>query len=413
MSATATIAPLQRQQAALPEQPRFRVVCLTELKDLLKIEPAWQLLAERAIEPNVFYEPWMLLPALIRFHDKARLEVYAVYADFSEYSRLVALVPFERRPRRFGLMSRSRRLLRYYYCGLCTPLLDAEFGAAAAIELFQALSDGGGAYEFGHVHAGGPAMQLINQALIARGRQARVQTIARAMLQPYASADAYLDATFKKKKQRSLQKRENQLRQHGQLRYDTMTTDTPVEAWLDGFLALEASGWKGKAGTAFASLPLHADFFRSICLHAHARGRLEMHALRLNDKPIAYLCLFAAGRELYAFRTAYDERFSRYAPGVLLAIWHSCAIHGRPEVRLVDSCADPKSQLDNEIWQGRRYLAAFKVDWSGPADESSMTQAEAQPALLEASNSFAVEAWQPPAVADRQYAEQEAGAKSD
>jgi CelD/BcsL family acetyltransferase involved in cellulose biosynthesis len=413
MSATATIAPLQRQQALLPEQPGFRVVCVNELKDLLKIEPAWQLLADRAIEPNVFYEPWMLLPALIRFHDKARLEVYAVYADFSEYSRLVALVPFERRLRRFGLASRSRRLLRYYYCGLCTPLLDAEYGAAAAMELFQTLSAGGGVYEFDHVHADGPAMQLINQALIARGHQARVQTMARAMLQPYANADAYLDATFKKKKQRSLQKRENQLREHGRLHYDTMTADMPVEAWLDGFLALEASGWKGRAGTAFASMPLHADFFRSICLHAHARGRLEMHALRLNDKPIAYLCFFTAGRELYAFRTAYDERFSRYAPGVLLAIWHSCAIHDRPEVRLVDSCADPKSQLDNEIWQGRRYLAAFEIDWSRPASAPSTAHAQARPALLEASDSFAVEAWQAPAVADRQYAEEEAGSKSD
>lgn len=411
-SATATIGSLQRQRAALQEQPRFRVVRLSQIKDLFKMEPDWQLLADRAIEPNVFYEPWMLLPALIRFHDRERFEVYAVYADFSSYSRLVALLPFERRTRRLGLVSRQRRLLRYYYCGLCTPLLDPEFGAAAAIELVQALQATGGVFEFAQMHADGPAMRILMQALAVCGLQPQPKTIERAVLQPYTSASAYMDATFKKKKQRSMQKREDQLREQGELRYDTMNSDTPVEVWLEGFLMLEASGWKGQAGTAFASMPSHADFFRSICLHAHARGRLEMHALRLNDNPIAYLCLFSAGSELYAFRTAYDERFSRYAPGVLLAVWHSRIMHDRADIRLVDSCADPNSEMDNTIWQGRRRLAAFELDYARASRSVTSLQAR-QPLLFEASDTFAGEAGQAPAIADREYSERKAEAKSD
>lgn len=400
----------RHRQSTVSEQPRFRVMRLDQFSDLVRLEPAWQLLAARAIEPNVFYEPWMLLPALLQFHASARLEVYVVYADFSGYSRLVALVPFERRRRRFGLLSRARQLFRYYYCGLCTPLLDAEFGGQAMVELFRVLQAKGGKHAFDLVHADGPAMRLIQEARAANGAEPAIQTVARALLQPHADADAYMDAVFKKRKQRNLQKREQQLSEHGELCYDSLSEDGPVEAWLEDFLKLEASGWKGRAGTAFAVLPGHADFFRAICLHAHARGRLEMHALRLNGKSIAYLCLFVAGGELYAFRTAYDECFSRYAPGVLLAVWHSRAIHQRPEVRLVDSCADPESKLDNEIWSGRRQLALFEIDGVGAERKFRFGAAATS---LESSDPFAGEARQPPAVTDCQDAKQEPGGKGD
>lgn len=36
--------------------------------------------------------------------------------------------------------------------------------------------------------------------------------------------------------------------------------DEPTRA--DEFIQLEASGWKGRAGTAFGSDPAHAEFFR-------------------------------------------------------------------------------------------------------------------------------------------------------
>jgi len=86
-----------------------------------------------------------------------------------------------------------------------------------------------------------------------------------------------------------------------------------------------------------------------------------MRALRLNGQPIASLCLFSAGSELVAFRTAYDERFGRYSPGALLAVWHSCVMHERKEKWAIDSCADPESELDNRLWQGRRRLASFQL----------------------------------------------------
>ena len=43
------------------------VVVIDDLTALEKYVPAWENLAAAALEPNVFYEPWMLMPAIRAF----------------------------------------------------------------------------------------------------------------------------------------------------------------------------------------------------------------------------------------------------------------------------------------------------------------------------------------------------------
>src|SRR6266446_425938 len=52
------------------------------IADWSLLEPlheAWQELARVAAEPNPFYEPWMLLPALRAFAPAGQIEVIAVF----------------------------------------------------------------------------------------------------------------------------------------------------------------------------------------------------------------------------------------------------------------------------------------------------------------------------------------------
>src|SRR5258708_39527552 len=46
---------------------RMSVVVVRDLSTLSGFVPAWEELAAAALEPNVFYEHWMLLPALEPF----------------------------------------------------------------------------------------------------------------------------------------------------------------------------------------------------------------------------------------------------------------------------------------------------------------------------------------------------------
>src|SRR6266699_7109311 len=56
------------------------VVVVRDLRGLTGFIPDWEELASRALEPNVFYEHWMLLPALEAYGGKD-LAVLLVSAD--------------------------------------------------------------------------------------------------------------------------------------------------------------------------------------------------------------------------------------------------------------------------------------------------------------------------------------------
>src|SRR5262245_14782005 len=53
---------------------RMSVVVINDLTALEKYVPAWEDLAANAIEPNAFYEPWMLMPAIRAFGAGRRLQ---------------------------------------------------------------------------------------------------------------------------------------------------------------------------------------------------------------------------------------------------------------------------------------------------------------------------------------------------
>ncbi len=93
-----------------------------------------------------------------------------------------------------------------------------------------------------------------------------------------------------------------------------------LEAELNACFALEASGWKGEAGTAIVSRPETEAFYRRVAASFHARGELKFNRILLDGEMAAFnICIEYRGR-LYALKTAYDERFRRIAPGLVLQV---------------------------------------------------------------------------------------------
>lgn len=101
------------------------------------------------------------------------------------------------------------------------------------------------------------------------------------------------------------------------LRHLTPTPDslTPL---LDTAFAIEASGWKGRAGTAMATDKTQGDFYRLFCRRAAKRGRLRLSFLDIGDTPAAMHISVQAGEALWLIKTGFDERFSDASPGVQL-----------------------------------------------------------------------------------------------
>ena len=135
--------------------------------------------------------------------------------------------------------------------------------------------------------------------------------------------------------------------------------------WIDAFLALEARGWKGRAGTALACTPGGRAYFERVALEAHRRGRLVMHSLALGERPIAMSCKFLAGEGAFAYKIAYDEDYEQFSPGTLLELECIVRMHGEARVGWMDACAAPGHFMANQLWPDRRALATVTVAAGG------------------------------------------------
>lgn len=326
---------------------------LTDPGTFRSLHVDWNALAQAAAEPNVFYEPWMLLPALELLHRRTGVELWAVYRERRGERQLTGLFPFERPPRLQGLLGAGRRSLRPHYCSLCTPLVHRDQVVSTLNAVMRALQRRNGRVEFRLVGADGEIGRCL-QAWGSVSKYAKgIRVVERAALGRYASADDYLRAAYSAPRRADLRRLERRLRERGDVRFESLVQTERADPWIESFLRLESSGWKRSSGTAFAAKPQSAAYFRRVCGEAHDQGRLRMHALTVDGHAIAQNCLLAADDGLFAFRIAYDERYARYSPGVLLSVWHSCRLQEGGDAAWIDSCSDPANQMVNRVWPGR------------------------------------------------------------
>lgn len=87
---------------------------------------------------------------------------------------------------------------------------------------------------------------------------------------------------------------------------------------LERFVRIEASGWKGEAGSAIASQESLMAFYRALCRRLYDRGVLEWHFLRAGGRELAGHLVVRSGRGIAFCKIGYDESFAWYSPGVML-----------------------------------------------------------------------------------------------
>src|SRR5262245_46431974 len=103
--------------------------------------PAWDELAAAALEPNPFYEFWLLLPALDAFGLGKNFRLVTIWSG----ERLDAVLPLERTRGFKGLPLPALRSWLHRHCLLCTPLVRADGASESLAALLKWLrSDGEG-----------------------------------------------------------------------------------------------------------------------------------------------------------------------------------------------------------------------------------------------------------------------------
>lgn len=339
-----------------------RIVFRTR-EDLPATIAAWDALTDQASEPNPFFESWYLLPGLHAFPD-ASAEILC----FEEGGVLRGLMPIVRRKDYYGWPLPNLSNWLHPNCFLGVPLV----AAGSEVPFWQALlgwaDSNAGLALFLHLQLqtiGGPMHAALEGVLAAQDRRAEiVLSEERAMLESGLSAQAYWEASLSGKKRKELRRQASRLAELGDLQFERHQNADDLEPWTDRFLALEAAGWKGKAGSALASSPETERLFRQSLAGAARRGRLERLSLSLDGVPIAMLASFMTPPGAFSFKTAFDEDYARFSPGVLLQ-QRNLAVLDRDDITWSDSCASADHPMIDHIWRERRRVGHLSIAIGG------------------------------------------------
>ena len=77
------------------------------------------------------------------------------------------------------------------------------------------------------------------------------------------------------------------------------------------------------------------------------------------------LATFLTGLGAYSYKTAFDEAYARFSPGVLLQR-EALSLVEDPQISWIDSCAAPDHAMIDHIWRERRAIARHSIAIGGP-----------------------------------------------
>lgn len=341
----------------LPPAEHLRV----EERDAASMEgdtEAWRDLVVRAVEPNGFYDPDFALAAARHLPGGDRVRFILVWNG----DQLDALVPVAPVRRRYIL---PLPLVSVWpaYAPLSTPLLDRDRGAAAFRVALDHLATRARSCLIPRVSDAGGAAQQMRQAIEARGcRLQTFDTHGRALLTIGGDPVGRIKDLVTSKKAKELARLRRRLAELGPIAIETASERTAVMDALERFLALEASGWKGRHGTALANDAGRSAFVREAFAALALRGRAEVVLMRVGDQDVAGgLVLRQSGRAFY-FKTAYNEEAARFSPGMILSLALTGMFLADQRLVDVDSVADADHPMIDHLWRDRLPIADWMVE---------------------------------------------------
>jgi CelD/BcsL family acetyltransferase involved in cellulose biosynthesis len=320
-------------------------------------ETKWRALAERAGEANAFAEPDFLLPALQRLAG-ARVVTLLVWRDEMR-SVLVGLAAF-RLPR---LPLALARLWRTEQAALPAVLLDrdaAEEALAAMLDWLGALAPRPSGLRLPFLTANGPVAAAA-AALAARRGSPLQSAHRRSRAALIIGKEGGFEARLDKRRRKEWRRQHRRLEELGRLETRIGADAQAIEA----FLALEKRGWKGARGSALGAEANRAAFAREALTRFAAHGALIVHQLILDGAPIAAGVVLRAGDRAFFWKTAYDERYRVYSPGVQATLDLSRRLEGEPGLALVDSCATADHPMIERTWRDRLELIDLALPLAG------------------------------------------------
>ncbi|MGX5840177.1 GNAT family N-acetyltransferase [Mesorhizobium sp. ArgA1] len=329
-------------------------------------------LCTRTVEPNVFFNPRFLAPAMPRLEDReVRL---AVIRDGDEYrNRLRLLVPFSVERPAVPLGVPVMRTWSSPFGPIGTPLVDHDDPIGVVEDFFGMLSRPHlklpKVFVLPDIRLDGPLASVL--ATVAETRGLTMVTTGKAdrpVLESEADGEAYLKASLRAHHYREFRRLKRRLGDLGKLEHVVARGPDEIRYAIESFLTLEAAGWKGRERTAMAIDRYRAAFAREAVHRLAEHDMCRIHSLTLDGRTIACLVVFVEAGVAYTWKTAYDETLATYSPGTLLMIEVTRQHLDDPNIMMTDSCAVPDHPVMSRLWSERKPMGSLVIGLTRDAD---------------------------------------------
>jgi len=327
------------------------------LAQLQAIAGEWRELAARALEPNVFYEPAFALAAAPVFGREAGAVL--VWSG-TRPRRLLGFFPARIARRRYGFTLPVLLGLTHAYGPLGVPLVEGEAAEPVVAAWLAHLADNPalpGLVLLPFLPEDGP----FAAALAAIVRRTQMPTAdfnrhERALLAPSGERSLYVEHAIGQHQHKELRRHWRRLCETGAVLFTVATQPSAVAAAMEDFFALEAGGWKGRAGTAVAE---HRDldrFIRAALGGLAGEGKVMINRMLVDGRAIAATITLCSARHAWFWKIAYDETFARFSPGVMLSVVLTDELLENTSVTRTDSCATANHPMIDHLWRERLVL---------------------------------------------------------
>ncbi len=322
-------------------------------------------LSRRAIEPNLFFDPQFLAPAMARLDDR-KVKLMVVRDDSRGNGRLRLLMPYSVEAASFLRGAPTIRAFTHPFGRVGTLPLDGDDPKDILKTFLAGLTRP--ALKLPDVLVlpdmrldGAMAQAMLEVAAEAGLPTATVNASTRAALIKAPGIDHVLAPTGSSRRRRELKRQRRLLERDGEVRVEMARDPGAVRRGLEDFLAIEAGGWKGRQRSALIMDRYRSAFAREAVNALAEDGRVRVFTLRIGDRPVASLVVFVDRGEAYAWKTAYDETYAKASPGQQVMAEATRLLLADPAVRRADSCAMPDHFVMNRFWPGRIAIGTLVI----------------------------------------------------
>ncbi|HHE54650.1 MAG TPA: GNAT family N-acetyltransferase [Caldithrix abyssi] len=140
---------------------------------------------------------------------------------------------------------------------------------------------------------------------------------------PYIFLEGDFESYFKSRKKHfrnEVKRKSKQLNKMGNVRYRVLTS--PIdEKDFNRFVEMENAGWKGNNKSSLLHRERLLALFKNLSQLESKPLKLVMYKMLLNEQLISASLCFQTKNSLHVFKIAYDEKFKRQSPGLLLRLF--------------------------------------------------------------------------------------------